>query len=265
MQDGERDFGHKVVVGANEDARQIAYRTLPGKEPTIVWLGGYRSDMRGTKAEYLLEAAEREKRAFLRLDYSGHGESGGRFEDGTISRWTEEAQAAIEAAGAKSVLLVGSSMGAWIALKLVARARFGKTGFSVSGLLLLAPAPDFTERLMRPRLSEIQLQSIATKGRLEEPSSYSAKPNIYTKALFDDGAANLVMDAPIETGCPVAIIQGMEDPDVPYDHALALMSCLSADDATLTLVKDGDHRLSRPSDLEMIARVLQSLFERVRL
>ncbi|MEN3793863.1 alpha/beta hydrolase [Fulvimarina sp. MAC3] len=261
MQDGDRDIGHEVSVGESGETRQIAYRTRNGKGPTIVWLGGYRSDMRGTKAEHLLEIAAREDRAFMRLDYSGHGESGGRFEEGTISRWTEDALAAIEASGAQSVLLVGSSMGAWIALNLLARARAGQASLSVEGLLLLAPAPDFTERLMRPRLSPSDLADIEAKGRLEEPSDYSDEPNIYTKALFDDGAANLVMDGPIETGCPVAIIQGMEDPDVPYGHALALMACLSADDATMTLIKDGDHRLSRPKDLDVIDRILMNLIE----
>ncbi|MER0239326.1 alpha/beta hydrolase [Fulvimarina sp. MAC8] len=263
MQDGDRDTGHEVSVGESGDTRQIAYRTLDGRGPTIVWLGGYRSDMRGTKAEHLLDIAAREGRAYMRLDYSGHGESGGRFEEGTISRWTEEALRAIEASGARSVLLVGSSMGAWIALNLVARARSGQASFSVAGLLLLAPAPDFTERLMRPRLSEADLMSIQTRGLLEEPSEYSDEPNIYTKALFDDGAANLVMDGPIETGCPVAIIQGMEDPDVPHAHALALMTCLSADDATMTLIRNGDHRLSRPKDLDVIERVLTNLLGQI--
>lgn len=263
MQDGARDSGYEIDVGEHDDLRRIAYRTRDGKGPTLVWLGGYRSDMRGTKAEHLLDIAVREGRSYTRLDYSGHGESGGRFEDGTISRWSEEAMAAIEAAGARSVILVGSSMGAWVALNLVKRARTGNAPFSVQGLLLLAPAPDFTERLMRPRLTEAELASIETHGRLEEASEYSDEPNIYTKALFDDGATNLVMDAPIETGCPVAIIQGMEDPDVPYSHALDLMTCLSADDATMTLIRDGDHRLSRPKDLAVIDRILTNLLAEI--
>lgn len=253
------DDGHDITVGRGEAARVIAYRSRSGRAPTIVWLGGYRSDMRGTKAEHCLRIASDLDQSFLRLDYSGHGESGGAFEGGTISRWTEEAGEVIAAMGAKSVILVGSSMGAWIALRLVAAARRGDLPFSVAGLLLLAPAPDFTEKLMRPRLSPADWEAIETNGRLEEPSDYSTDPNIYTRALFEDGKASQVMTGLIETGCPTAIIQGMADPDVPYTHALELMDCLPQTNVTMTLVRDGDHRLSRPQDLALIERILRDL------
>ncbi|MDY8109446.1 alpha/beta hydrolase [Fulvimarina sp. 2208YS6-2-32] len=263
MQDATRDVGHEITVGRADEARRIAYRTLDGTGPTIVWLGGYRSDMRGTKAEHLLAMAGAAGRGFLRLDYSGHGESGGRFEDGTISRWTQEAKAAIEAAGAESVVLVGSSMGAWIALRLVALARHETCNFSVEGLMLLAPAPDFTERLMRPKLTDADLQALRTHGYITEASDYSEQPNIYTRALFEDGANNLVMAETIETGCPIAILQGMADPDVPYTHALDLMERLPSDNVTMTLVRDGDHRLSRPQDLALIERLLTDLLSNI--
>ena len=255
------DEGHEITVGTGETARVIAYRTRSGRSPAIVWLGGYRSDMRGTKAEHCLKIAADLDQSFVRLDYSGHGESGGAFEAGTISRWTEEAGEAIAATGARSVILVGSSMGAWIALRLVAAARRDDLPFQIAGLLLLAPAPDFTEKLMRLRLSQDDWEAIERNGRLEEPSDYSSDPNIYTRALFEDGKACQVMTGLIETGCPTAIIQGMADPDVPYTHALELMDCLPASNVTMTLVRDGDHRLSRPQDLALIERVLRNLID----
>ncbi|RFC62067.1 alpha/beta hydrolase [Fulvimarina endophytica] len=259
MHDDIPETAHELSVGEGDDRRAIAYRSRAGTGPVLVWLGGYRSDMRGTKAEHLLAYAEATGRGFLRLDYSGHGESGGRFEDGTISRWTEEARRVIEASGAGSVVLVGSSMGAWVALLLTRAARRGECAFSVDALMLLAPAPDFTETLMMPKLSAEDRAAIERDGFFAQPSEYSDEPNIFTKALFEDGARHLVLTDMIETGCPVAIVQGMEDPDVPHTHALTLMERLPAANVTLTLIRDGDHRLSRPQDLETISRVLGGL------
>ena len=248
-----------VVAGSGETARRLAYERRVGEGPALVWLGGYRSDMRGTKAEHLSQVAGAQGLASCRFDYSGHGESDGRFEDGTISRWVEDAAAVIAAAVDRPAILIGSSMGAWIALRLVQQARDAGGRPPIVGLLLLAPAPDFTQRLMEPKLTPAQRQELAENGFLSEPSAYSDMPTIYTQALFDDGRANLVMDGLIDTGCPVTIIQGMADPDVPYDHALSLVSHLPSDGVVVTLVPDGDHRLSRPRDLQLIERAVLDL------
>ena len=253
-----------LVAGQGADARDIAYRIQPGATPTVVWLGGYRSDMRGTKAEHLSGLCGTEGIGFCRLDYSGHGESGGRFEDGTISRWTADAAAVIDAATDGAMVLVGSSMGAWIALRLIQAALRSKTDSRIAGLLLIAPAPDFTERLVKPKLTSDQWEAIERDSLLKVPSRYGDEPDLYTRALVEDGANNLVMDDLIETGCPVRIIQGMADPDVPYTHALELVALLPGDGVTLTLVRDGDHRLSRPQDLDLIGRAMRDLVAEAR-
>ena len=219
--------------------------------------------MRGTKAERLSAFAAARGLGFLRFDYSGHGESSGRFEDGTISLWLEDAKAAV---GAKApdgpLVLVGSSMGAWIALLLARDLRSAPAGGTrLGGLLLLAPAPDFTERLVVPKLTATQRRDIETKGFCTEPSAYATEPDIYTRALIEDGARNRVMEGVIETGCRVHIIQGLADPDVPFGHALDLLSHLPADGVVLTLVAGGDHRLSREEDLKRMERALAGLLD----
>ncbi|WP_432285836.1 alpha/beta hydrolase [Aminobacter sp. BA135] len=238
------------------EGNRIALRYQPGQAPGVVWLGGYKSDMLGTKAEALAAWAAGEGRAFLRHDYSGHGESGGAFADGTISRWLAESLAVFRAFTTGPQVLVGSSMGAWIALRMNAELNNAGEGDRVAGLVLLAPAPDFTAELIEPELTEAQRRDLAEKGYFEEPSDYSPEPYIYTRALIEDGRNNLVMTGPIHTHCPVHIIQGLADPDVPHSHALKLMSLLPADDATLSLVPNGDHRLSRPEDLELLTRAV---------
>ncbi|MEC5323877.1 alpha/beta hydrolase [Aurantimonas sp. A3-2-R12] len=253
-----------ITVGSGSSARTIAFRTQAGDAPALVWLGGYRSDMHGTKAEHLAQLAEKQALAFCRLDYSGHGESGGRFEDGTIGRWTEEAAAVIDAAVDGPAILIGSSMGAWIALRLVQTALAAGKPAEVAGLLLLAPAPDFTHRLMEPKLRDDQRAALERDGFIAEPSDYSPEPNIYTRKLFEDGAANLVMEGLIETRCPVTIIQGMADQDVPFAHALELVTHLPSEGVIVTLIRDGDHRLSRPQDLELIERAALDLVTAAR-
>jgi len=238
---------------------EIALRHRQGREPGVVWLGGYRSDMAGTKAEMLDAWAEREGHAFLRFDYSGHGASGGAFRDGTISKWLSESLAVFRRYVQGRQILVGSSMGAWIALRMVQELRKAGDGGRIAGLVLVAPAPDFTVELMEPLLTPEQKQSLDEKGYLEEASQYSPEPNIYTRALFEDGRANRVMTGPIDTHCPVHILQGMADPDVPHAHALKLVSLLPADDVTLSLIPDGDHRLSRPQDLELLVKAVDAL------
>lgn len=238
------------------DGSRIALRQQAGTAPGVVWLGGYKSDMLGTKAETLAAWAAGEGRAFLRHDYSGHGESGGAFADGTISKWLAESLAVFRAYTTGPQVLVGSSMGAWIALRMNEELNKAGEGDRVAGLVLLAPAPDFTAELIEPELTEAQRKDLAEKGYFEEPSEYSPEPYVYTRALIEDGRNNLVMTGPIHTHCPVHIIQGLADPDVPHRHALKLMSLLPADDATLSLVPNGDHRLSRPEDLDLLTRAV---------
>ncbi|WP_163264932.1 alpha/beta hydrolase [Chelativorans alearense] len=244
------------------DGTEIAVRHRQGRAPGLVWLGGYRSDMMGTKAEALDAWAGENSLAATRHDYSGHGESGGAFTDGTISRWLAESLAVFRRFTEGPQILVGSSMGAWIALRMVQEMQKAGEGRRIGGLLLLAPAPDFTIELMEPVLNARQRQALETQGYIEEPSEYSPEPNIYTKALFEDGRRNRVLEGIINTHCPVHILQGMADPDVPYGHAMRLVEHLPADDVTLSLVRDGDHRLSRPQDIGLMLRVAASLVER---
>jgi pimeloyl-ACP methyl ester carboxylesterase len=250
-----------VPISPDVGGSRIAVRHSAGSTPGVVWLGGYKSDMLGTKAEALAGWAASEGRAFLRHDYSGHGESGGAFADGTISKWLSESLAVFRQFASGDQILVGSSMGAWIALRMVQELRrAGDT--SVVGLVLLAPAPDFTAELVEPALTEAQKRDLAENGFFAEPSDYSSEPYIYTRALIEDGRGNLVMTGPIDTHCPVHILQGLADPDVPSSHALKLVGLLPADDVTLSLIPDGDHRLSRPQDLDMLLRAVGDMAAR---
>ena len=242
-----------LTVGAGADARRIACRRIAGRGPTIVWLGGFKSDMKGTKAEMLSDFAARTGKAFLRFDYSGHGESEGDFEQGTISRWAEEAAAVVATAGERP-LLVGSSMGGWISL-LVAR----RMAAPPAGMVLIAPAPDFTEALMWPAFPDEVKRLIETEGRWVRPSAYDEGGYPITRALIEDGRRNLVLTGLVKTGCPVHILQGMEDPDVPWRHAMLLAEKIARDDVVVTLIKDGDHRLSREEDLERLREAVAAL------
>lgn len=250
-------------VGKGEESRRIAMRILPpaggNSLPALVWLGGYRSDMAGTKAVELERHARATGAACIRFDYSGHGVSGGAFADGTISRWLEESLAVIDHVAPKRMVLVGSSMGGWVALRLIAELRARGEGGRIAGLVLIAPAPDFTSELIEPSLTDAERESLAERGYFEEPTPYGPDPNIFTARLLDDGRRNRVLDGIIETGCPVHILQGMQDPDVPYRHALKLMEHLPSDDVVMTLIRDGDHRLSRPEDIERILSAVTAM------
>ena len=242
---------------------QIAVRHRDGRAPGIVWLGGFRSDMAGTKAEALDRWAAETGHAYTRFDYSGHGDSGGAFRDGTISRWLGESLAVLRAFTDGPQVRGGASMGAWIALRMVAELHRAGEGGRIGGLVLLAPAPDFTHELMAPQLTAEQRKALDRDGFFEEPSGYSDEPNVYTRALFEDGAKNRVMTGPIDTHCPVHVLQGLADPDVPHEHALKLVSLLPADDVTLSLIPGGDHRLSRPQDLDLLVRAVRSLVAQI--
>lgn len=241
---------HEMPLGEGETARRIAVRLRRGKGPTVVWLGGFRSDMAGTKATELDRWAEKEGRACLLFDYSGHGESSGRFEDGTIGLWLQDAAEVVHACAGQSPVLVGSSMGGWVAALLALRMKF--EGHSPHGMILIAPALDFTERLMWDLFSDEVKREITETGQWMRPSEFDG-PYPITKKLIEEGRNHLLLDRDvIEFGCPVHILQGRLDEDVPLDHCLDIVSRLGADDVTLSVVHDGDHRLSRPQDIELL-------------
>jgi pimeloyl-ACP methyl ester carboxylesterase len=249
-----------LTVGTDLAARQIAVRRREGGSPGLFWLGGFKSDMRGTKAEALDRWAQENGRAMTRFDYSGHGESGGNFTDGSIGRWLEESLAVFGTFCRGPQVVIGSSMGGWLALLLIRElAHRGQADASVARLVLIAPAVDFTEELMWKRFPpEIKLK-IEQTGIWARPSQYSEEPYPITRGLIEEGRKHLLLDGMIETGCPVRILQGVQDPDVPWQHTLELTSRFARDDVVLTLIKDGDHRLSRPEDIErLIAAVAES-------
>ncbi len=245
-------------VGAGAQARRLAVLARDGAGPPLVWLGGFRSDMRATKAEALDAYARAAGRACLRFDYSGHGESGGRFEDATISTWLEDALAAITLLR-EAPVLIGSSMGGWLALLATRALRERNSPLAPVGLVLIAPAVDFTEALMWEAFPDNVKKMISEDGVWMRPSAYSPEPYPITRGLIEDGRGHLLFGTPILPGCPVHILQGMQDPDVPWQHAMTLLEHLPGDAATLTLVKDGDHRLSRPQDIDMLIRAVSGI------
>ena len=260
----ERDERHTLHVG--EDERAIAVRFAPpasARASGLQWLGGWRSDMMGSKALTLDALARSHGWSCLRHDYSGHGESAGDIRDGTISRWTEESLAVLDAyGGGRAQLLCGSSMGAWIALRMALALKAAGRLDEVIGLLLIAPAPDFVTCLQEPRLTEADRRSLAERGFWEEASDYSDEPNIWTRAFMKDGRETAVLNGPLSLGVPVHIIQGTADKEVPLSHAETLLSHLPDDEATMSVVEGGDHRLSRDSDLALIRGTASDMIER---
>ncbi|UFZ02124.1 alpha/beta hydrolase [Bradyrhizobium ontarionense] len=244
-------------VGAGELSRRIVVRARAGNPPGLFWLGGFNSDMKGTKALALDAWAAEHGRACVRFDYSGHGESGGRFVDGTIGRWLEESVAVFRQVCRGPQVAIGSSMGGWMALLLARELLRQPAEATLAGLVLIAPAPDFTEELMWKGFSPEIRQEIETNGVWMRPSDYG-EPYPITRALIEDGRNHLLLGSAINVGCPVRILQGAKDPDVPWQHAFALAHRLPADDVVLTMIQDGDHRLSRPQD---IARMLAAVGE----
>jgi pimeloyl-ACP methyl ester carboxylesterase len=236
--------------------RRIACLVTPGTGPVVVWLGGFKSDMRATKAESLARWAEKSGRAMIRFDYAGHGESTGDFSEMTISTWLADALAVIARFGGSAPVIVGSSMGGWIAL-LAARARRASNQ-SVSALVLIAPATDFTEILMWERFPEEIRNEITLKGMWMRASEYSPEPYPITLQLIVDGRKNLLFGHPIDPVCPTHILQGMCDPDVPWQHAMTLLEHLPSTSTMLTLIKDGDHRLSREQDIALLLRSVEA-------
>lgn len=250
----------RIDVGEGEARREIALAQRPGKSPGLFWVGGFRSVKNGGKAVALDAFGAETSLAVTRFDYSGCGQSGGDFLDGTISRWLEEALA-VFALTAGEQIVVGSSMGGWLALLLNKVLReHGET--RVRALVLIAPAADMTEDLMRETFTPEELHTLHAAGRVERPSDYSDEPNVITEKLIVDGTRHILMGkGSIVTNCPVAILQGGQDTDVPVAHALKLLSHLTLDPVSFTLVPDGDHRLSRPEDLERLKQTVRGFIE----
>jgi pimeloyl-ACP methyl ester carboxylesterase len=231
----------------------LAFARIAGEGAGLMFLGGFRSDMQGSKALFLRDWAAARGRPFLRFDYAGHGASQGDFEDGTIGGWLADSEAMLLARSQGPQLLVGSSMGGWLAVLLALR-----HPLRVAGLVLLAPAPDFPQELLWPGLTEAQRARLLLAGRIELPSAYGP-PVPITRTLVEEARQHRLLPGPILLRCPVRILQGMDDPDVPWRHALRLVDAIPPDDLRLTLIKDGDHRLSRPQDLALLADTLAAL------
>jgi pimeloyl-ACP methyl ester carboxylesterase len=226
--------------------------------PGLVWLGGFKSDMRATKASAVLGWAEGRGRAGLAFDYSGHGESSGAFEEGTIGRWCEEALAMFRAQTRGPQIVIGSSMGGWIALLLARALAAVGEAHRLQGLVLIAPAVDFTAHMWAGFSDKVR-RTIETEGKWLRPSQYSPEPYPITRQLIEEGKNHLLLGGTIRTHAPVHILQGMQDPDVPWKHATILIEHLAGDPAVLTLVKDGDHRLSREQDLQRLLAAIEAM------
>ena len=233
----------------------IAYHRSPGRGPGVMFLGGFMSDMTGTKAVALEDFCCKRGQAFLRFDYQGHGQSSGRFEDGSIGTWSEDAIAALDELTEGPQILVGSSMGGWIML-LAALARPAR----VAALVGISAAPDFVTRMWDEFTPEIR-RTIVMEGVYRAPSQYSAAPYAITHKLIEDGRRHLLLGKPIPLRCPVRLLHGMKDPDVPWDTSLALAGALKSTDVDVIFAKEGDHRLSTPADLERLFATVASLSE----
>jgi pimeloyl-ACP methyl ester carboxylesterase len=252
----------QTTIGEGSAAREIAFlkRNAAGEgasRPGLVWLPGFKSDMASTKAAALDAHCAKTGRALLRFDYSGHGRSGGRFEEAILSHWLEESLAMIRLETQGPQIIVGSSMGGYLAL-LAARALFEAGEVArLAGLVLIAPAVDFTEALIWRNAPDEAKRAILEQGFWLRPSAYSTEPYPIARALIEDGRRYLLFGGPIRAHCRVAILQGMLDEDVPFSHALTLVEHMAGDSVTLTLIKDGDHRLSREQDIAMMISTIE--------
>ena len=240
---------------AREDGVELAWARLPGSGPLVVFLPGFNSDMSGSKATALRDWCAGRGRGMLRLDYSGHGASGGRFEDGSIGRWLADALLVIDRLTEGPMVLVGSSMGGWIALLIALRRRA-----RVVGLVGIAAAPDFTEGMIWDRLTAAEQADLMATGRRIVPSQYG-DPYVITRGLIVDGRDHLLLGGPIALDCPVRLLQGQRDEDVPWRHVIDIAANLASEDVRVTLVKDGDHRLSRTSDVALLCRTVAALLD----
>ncbi|WP_319533234.1 alpha/beta hydrolase [uncultured Cohaesibacter sp.] len=249
------------LVGEAGDSREIAFHHRPATEEggiELFWMGGYKSDMQGSKAMALDAFAASSGLGFTRYDYSGHGVSGGAFTDGTISKWLEESMAMFDEKTSGPQIVIGSSMGGWLALLLV-KAHIERVGIKksrIKGLVLIAPAVDMTKDLMWDIFDQATRAELAANGIFRKPSEYG-EPYEITRNLIVDGEKHLFGDRLIQTGCPVRILQGVRDDSVPWQASVDLVSRLAQDDVRLTLIKDGGHNLSRDEDLALLVRVVE--------
>ena len=236
------------------DGNHLAYHKTPGSEPGLVFLGGFSSDMEGTKALHLERVFTERRRSFLRFDYTGHGKSSGRFEDGTIGKWATDAEKAMLSLTTGPQILIGSSMGGWIAL-LIAK-RHPKR---VAGLVGIAAAPDFTETIWNEDLDEDMRERLDREDRVGLSSDYSEAPLVITKRLIEDGRDNLVLNAELHLPCPARFLHGTRDADVEVSVALQILEFATGPDIRLTLVKDADHRFSSEVCLDLIVDAVESI------
>lgn len=244
----------KLVVS---DGHEIAYSHQPGLTPGIVFCSGFNSDMQGTKAQALAQWCLDSGRQFTRFDYLGHGQSSGKFVDGTIGRWRDDALAVLDEVTTGPQVMIGSSMGGWIML-LAALARPER----IAALVGIAAAPDFTEQMRETRLSAKQLNDLSNQGFCDLPNCYDdGEPYRISMNLLDEGRNHLLLDKPIPIACPVRLLQGQLDEDVPWQHALAIAESIISDDVEVTLIKSGDHRLSEPVDLDRLFSVVERLLQ----
>lgn len=241
-----------------KDGTTIAYHMVAGKSPCVVFLGGFMSDMSGTKASALDQFCRARGQAYLRFDYSGHGGSSGAFIDGTIGGWADDACFAINQLIDGECVLVGSSMGGWIMLLVAIR-----MSERVKGLVGIAAAADFTEDLIADQFTSEQKEMLEKNGIIYEPNDYDDQPTPITRALIEDGRKHLLLRQRIPLDCPVRLIHGMKDPDVPWQTSLRISQMLASGDVEIQLVKDGGHRMSEPPDLDRIIQTLATLLEMI--
>lgn len=247
-----------ITVEAGGARRRIAVRVREGAGPPVIWLGGFRSDMGATKAMAVDAWAKESGRKLVRFDYSGHGASDGTFAEGTISAWLADAEAVIAIYARERPIMIGSSMGGWIAC-LAARARRERGEAPPAGLVLIAPALDFTETLMWDRFPQEVRDTLLRDRVWHRPTDYAPEPDPISLDLIEDGRRHLMLDGPLDFGCPVYILQGLEDPDVPAAHAFRLVERLPKAGLVLTLIADGDHRLSRPQDIRRLVAAVAEM------
>lgn len=251
------------IQSEKSPVRRIAYDVRQGQadKPGVFWLSGFKSSMRSQKVTELAQWAEKTDTSLCRMDYSGHGESGGDFEDGTISQWLEEAFVIFDQFTSGPQILVGSSMGGWISLLLMKALREkGQLENRIAGCVMIAPAWDMTETLMWDRFPSSVRKEIEDKGKFMRPSAYEDGPYAITKGLIEDGRKHLLRGSTVRFDCPIRILHGVQDPDVPYEHSLKLIEHLEDEDIALTLIKDGEHRLSRPQDLKRLIAEIELFF-----
>lgn len=257
----EADDIEYLSVGDLGNSRKIALVRDRGDEPGLLWLSGFKSDMSGTKAVELANWARARGNSCTRFDYSGHGLSEGDFSDLSLSDWLEESLAVFDRCCRGRTIVVGSSMGGWLSLLLARELnrRPQRSSASISALVLIAPAVDFSEELIWKCLSPELKNQVIEQGYFLRPSDYSDDPYVITRKFIEDGRRHLLMDKPIETGCPVRILQGTRDESIPLDHVKRVVDLMVQDDVTLTLVKEGDHRLSSPDDIERLKRIVAQM------